>query len=593
MSARLGSPVAAAGLAALLLICALPCASHLHGEHPAWSVALLLAAGAVHALSLAAAVIFAGSLGRFAGGAAAALLAAFVAADARVYGLVGLHVDRSTFGNALEPQAAATLGLTPADLIPVLLAAVLAAALLLAARRPGGARAAAGACAFLALDLLLAIPLSLARFEGIQPLVGLADAMPLSWSPRPETLYARLLGHPPLAVDDDLLFPLHAVSDNVLERLVTRPLPAGAARRPDILVITVESLRADALAAMPSLLSLWRQSLRGERHYGAGNCSFLSNFSLLTGLSPSYWRVGETWRAPLGLGAFAALGYDVEVKSSAALNFGVTEAALPPGTGQRIATPALPPDQRDDENARWAAAWARAPRTQPSLALLFLDASHWPYYGGGTGPPPFATSDTWALRRHAAELHQRYLASLAAIDGKLATVFAALRESGRLESTVIVALGDHGEAFREHGVFSHGSRVDEEQILVPLLIKLPGIAPGSLPGPSTHADVLPTLLGYLGAAPLAFGDGLGIDLRSGAACTAPPLVGSCGINMPTGYAALDGERKILFQLYDGAAHFIAVQATDGTTLPVRGDDPTVRAVLAAELRASRALLLPR
>ena len=57
-----------------------------------------------------------------------------------------------------------------------------------------------------------------------------------------------------------------------------------------------------------------------------------------------------------------------------------------------------------------------------------------------------------------------------------------LRDDQILESSVVMITGDHGEAFGEHGTYYHGTTVYDEQIKVPLLVrvgaKLPELAKG-------------------------------------------------------------------------------------------------------------------
>jgi hypothetical protein len=461
-----------------------------------------------------------------------------------------------------------------------------------AAQRVSPRQLARFAAVALVLDLASLAALSVARFQGIQPLVGLADAMPLAPNPRFNAQLMRVFHHPPFAVEDDLLFPPQRTSTRVLEQLRESPWPRSAQRRPDILLIVVEALRADALPRLPTLSAFAARALVAERHYSSGNCSFLGNFGLLSGLPASYWGVRETARAPLGLGAFAALGYRIELKSSAALNFNLDVAVLPAGAGEVVHTAPNAPPARDEENTRWAEAWARAARRGPSLAVLFLDQSHWPY---ASDPGlPVAGGDAWALRARSSELHERYLTALQAEDQLVARVLSALHEAHRDDSTIIVVTGDHGEAFREHGVLSHGSRLDEEQVRVPLLLSVPGRGHGVLPGPSVHHDLLPTLLGLVGASEVPRCAVCGINLLQKEVTRASPLtLGSCGIRFPTGFAAISRERKILFQLDERGAQLVGALGAGDAAVTANGDDPEVRDVLERAFSASRELLQPR
>jgi membrane-anchored protein YejM (alkaline phosphatase superfamily) len=70
-----------------------------------------------------------------------------------------------------------------------------------------------------------------------------------------------------------------------------------------------------------------------------------------------------------------------------------------------------------------------------------------------------------------------------------------------------VVVGDHGQAFGEHGVWQHGRSSWEEVLHVPALIWQPAaLSPRVESRLTTHADLLPTILDMLGVAfdPLDF-----------------------------------------------------------------------------------------
>lgn len=92
-------------------------------------------------------------------------------------------------------------------------------------------------------------------------------------------------------------------------------------------------------------------------------------------------------------------------------------------------------------------------------------------------------------------------------DGAIREVDDALREflgqldaEGRLDETILVITADHGEEFMEHGRTGHGYSAYDEQILVPLIIRLPGkrLAGTRVKEPVRSIDILPTLLDLLG-----------------------------------------------------------------------------------------------
>ena len=58
-------------------------------------------------------------------------------------------------------------------------------------------------------------------------------------------------------------------------------------------------------------------------------------------------------------------------------------------------------------------------------------------------------------------------------DAELGKLLDGLRERGLYEDLTIIVTSDHGEEFNEHGGFWHGTTLYDEQVHVPLIVKLP------------------------------------------------------------------------------------------------------------------------
>jgi choline-sulfatase len=93
----------------------------------------------------------------------------------------------------------------------------------------------------------------------------------------------------------------------------------------------------------------------------------------------------------------------------------------------------------------------------------------------------------------------RYKKLLAVTDKALGRMVDELRTLGQLDRTVIVVTADHGESFGEHKGANHGTTLYEEQAHIPLLIRMPGVAPRSEDRPVAAIDVTATLLVLAGA----------------------------------------------------------------------------------------------
>lgn len=74
----------------------------------------------------------------------------------------------------------------------------------------------------------------------------------------------------------------------------------------------------------------------------------------------------------------------------------------------------------------------------------------------------------------------------------------ALRDMALLDKTILIITADHGESLKEHGAIGHGTNLYNENIHIPLIMRIPGIQPRVVEENVGHADILPTLLALLG-----------------------------------------------------------------------------------------------
>jgi arylsulfatase A-like enzyme len=113
-----------------------------------------------------------------------------------------------------------------------------------------------------------------------------------------------------------------------------------------------------------------------------------------------------------------------------------------------------------------------------------------------------------------------YDAGILSADGAFGDLIRLLKKLGRYDSATIVFFSDHGEAFGERGkVGWHGDTLYDEQIRIPLVVKLPAerLAGTTVESQVREIDVAPTLLSILGLpVPTGF-SGSVIDLAGGAA----------------------------------------------------------------------------
>lgn len=113
---------------------------------------------------------------------------------------------------------------------------------------------------------------------------------------------------------------------------------------------------------------------------------------------------------------------------------------------------------------------------------------------------PLFTIDAAGL----AELHARYDACVAQIDGEVGRLQDALVARGSWANTAFLFCADHGQALGENEHFGHGTNL-QINVAVPLLMRFPaqlGVPAQRNPRLMSLADMLPTLFGRIGSANL-------------------------------------------------------------------------------------------
>ncbi len=107
-----------------------------------------------------------------------------------------------------------------------------------------------------------------------------------------------------------------------------------------------------------------------------------------------------------------------------------------------------------------------------------------------------------------AHLVHLYDGALAYVDGRIGALLDRLDELHLAEDTIVVVTSDHGEELLERGAFGHGTELHEELLRVPLILRVPGSAPRVVERPVMLVDLAPTCLALLGLPPDSFMQGL-------------------------------------------------------------------------------------
>jgi arylsulfatase A-like enzyme/predicted Zn-dependent protease len=307
---------------------------------------------------------------------------------------------------------------------------------------------------------------------------------------------------------------------------------ARGARPPDLLVVTLDTLRADRVGAYgyapartPHLDALAARGLRFAQATTVTPLTLPAHSSLFTGTFPPFHGVRDNGGFYLGeeqstlAEVLRARGYRTGGFVSAFVldarwgiaqgfdryfdDFDLSKFENAPGMDaiQRPGTETV------DEALRWLAEDGE----RPFFAWVHLYDPHAPY----APAPEFA-----AL--YPATPSGAYDAEIAATDAQLGRLLDALAAQGRLDRTVVAVLADHGEMLGEHREVTHGFFVYDAAVRIPLVVAGPRVPTAAVAHQVRIVDVMPTLLELLGtpAPPAVQGASLLAVARGGA----PPLL---------------------------------------------------------------------
>lgn len=90
-----------------------------------------------------------------------------------------------------------------------------------------------------------------------------------------------------------------------------------------------------------------------------------------------------------------------------------------------------------------------------------------------------------------------YYASVSYMDAQVGKILQTLKEEGLEDNTIVVFISDHGFHLGEHDFWMKVS-LHEESVLVPMIIKAPGIKPGKTDSMAELLDLYPTLVDLVG-----------------------------------------------------------------------------------------------
>ena len=312
----------------------------------------------------------------------------------------------------------------------------------------------------------------------------------------------------------------------------------------------------------PSLDALAARSIRFERHYAGGFPTMPTRADHATGrwtMSFMGWEPlpeGETTLAQMlaGAGYHTAAVVDTPFYVRGDMNYdrGFQSFFINPGQDAPGTKDPLPGHRHESQDVR--AAWrhesdCNAPRTfidamrwlerhykedfflyvdtwdphEPWDAPAYYTEPYWPGYDGEVVDPIYGHwQDVPGFTEERVDkAHAAYCGEITMVDTWIGYLLRGLENMGLMDKTAVIFTSDHGFYFGEHGglfgkmTFDKGpdgnllphsakgvrwdhSPLYEEVARIPLLVYVPGAAPGARGHVNSAVDVMPTVLDILG-----------------------------------------------------------------------------------------------
>ena len=289
-------------------------------------------------------------------------------------------------------------------------------------------------------------------------------------------------------------------------------LPAKPEHRWNIVFLVLESVGTRYIfdtqdgrpMPMPFLHKLAQEGWFLKRHYTTSNVSTKAVFSIFSGLYDLFNREALGTRADVqvpSLYNFLGKGYDSFLVSPSSsswyfpaqflkntglpemytyenLDFQVREELH--SLGRYIARDEIQTVDFFIERLRKA--------REPFMGIYISFAAHFPYFDYGA---------EYRVREDDGRLISRYYNNLNLLDRMIKRIYDHLQKQGLLQRTILVIVGDHGQAFGQHQPdnYLHYRYTYNENLETPVILHQPSLfAPQTFDRATNHVDLLPTLL---------------------------------------------------------------------------------------------------
>jgi arylsulfatase A-like enzyme len=312
-----------------------------------------------------------------------------------------------------------------------------------------------------------------------------------------------------------------------------------ASQPPNILVIVIDTLRADRLGVYhntrgltPFLDTVAQRGTVFANAYAPSSWTCPSVASLMTSRYPTQHRVADfrsvlpdaelTFAEKLAPARYVSAGFSANLGTAGnrgyAQGFGFwrTDSATASKAAGGPSGKTLRRQSSEWLDENWSAS---SPR--PALLYFQFMEPHSPYdppepyrsrfvrSDGASVADPYGALQRWIIRpetdlapgvmRYFADL---YDAEVAAVDNEIRLLFDELERREFLRHAIVIITADHGEELWEHGRMEHGKSLYGESVRVPLILVTPDDRGGRRVEHNVSLlDIAPTILDLVGLPP--------------------------------------------------------------------------------------------
>ncbi len=324
--------------------------------------------------------------------------------------------------------------------------------------------------------------------------------------------------------------------------------PPQVAKRPSVLILAIESLRADTVhlshqgqEILPNINQLAKQGTQFTNAYAQSTHSDYADVCIVSSLYPlrtrehHYYTKADPWPKTLAFDVFKQLGYSTAIISSQNEGWGNMDQFLEtpnldlfydaersgretadiirdPGMAHELKIGALSAGKLEDSHTMdRALAWVteQVDKEQPFFLSMNFQSSHFPYEVPDDFEKPFQPCELDAdvsfmmyPEERTPKVRNAFYNGIHYCDLQVGRMIGKLEELGVLDEMIVIVLGENGEAFHENGRCGHAQEPVQPMIHVATVVHAPKyVSRGIESYPLEHIDLLPTLLGTLNLPP--------------------------------------------------------------------------------------------